>query len=129
MTVQVAPPPAVGTSQDVRAHAERESGWLVECHQRVVLVEHRRDRQGARGSRCTSGGGRRRADGRDPQFVADRKACVRSHPPPVAPHFAAAQDAVNVAFRDALQQFLQEVVDPLPIAVFPNYNPVHGILA
>jgi ABC-2 type transport system permease protein len=33
MTVQVAPPPAVGTSQDVRAGVERQSGWLVVAEQ------------------------------------------------------------------------------------------------
>ncbi len=106
-----------------------EPGRLVERDQRVVLVEDRRNgerpRERPRPPRLRRG----RPDRRNAQFIPAREPSVRPDATPIEPDLAAAQNPVNVAFRDAFQQFLQKIVDSLAVAVLSDYDPIYGILA
>ena len=67
----------------------------------------------------------RRAHRRQPQPVARFEPVLGPDPAAVHPHFAAAQDAVDVALRHAFQQPRQVVVDALARAFFA---PLHATL-
>jgi hypothetical protein len=62
-------------------------------------------------------------------LVAGREPRIGRHAPAIAPDLAAAQDAVDVAFRNTLEHAHQEIVDTLPMRVVADHKPVHSILA
>ena len=114
---------------DSAAAVHGESGRLVERDQRLVLEQHRRNVERARRGRGAPAWAPRSGWGES--AASPRSASRVSGPTRAAidPHFAAAQNPVDVAFGHPFQHFLQEVVDPLAVAVLPNHEPVHGILA
>ena len=88
------------------------------------------------GKRDAAGRGRaglrrrgRRPDRRDPQLVAGRKPRVRPDLSAVHANLAAAQDPVDVALGNALQDLDEVIVDALPLAVLGHCKPIHSILA
>ena len=64
-----------------------------------------------------------------PHDVTGGEPRFRPHPALVDPYLAAAQDPVDVAFRDAFKQSDQKVVDPLPGGLLANGEPAGSILA
>jgi hypothetical protein len=106
----------------------REARRLVDNNERVVLVQHSGPE--GRGNRgrwlCSSLG---QSQWRDPDYVPGRQAGVRTDPPSVQPHLAAAKDPIYVAFRHALQDAQQEVVDPLASRIFSDRKRRASILA
>ncbi|MBB3255663.1 hypothetical protein F4827_000130 [Paraburkholderia bannensis] len=84
---------------------------LVDHQHRFVLEEHfelgGRHRRLFR--RCFFGD----ADGRHAHNIAQFEAVLRIDPPLIHTHFAAAQNAINVAFRHAFAHAQEEIVDPL----------------
>src|SRR5258706_12237 len=62
---------------------------------------------------------------RNRDAIAREHLALRPHALAVDAHFAAAQDAVDAAFRDALQARQQVVVDALPRVVLGHVDPAH----
>src|SRR5262245_8180167 len=102
---------------DAAAAVDGHARWLVDNQQGNVL-------EGDRKLGRTSPGGRvGGSHWRYSHAVADSQPVVGLHPTAVDAHFAAAQDAIDVAFGYALQLAQQEVIDALRIAFFPDHEP------
>src|SRR4030042_657005 len=106
-----------------------ETGGLVEHDQRVVLEQYGRDRDAAHDCGAGLPPGRRRPDRRYPQLIADDQASLRTDLAAVHPDLAAAQDPVDVALGDALQDLDEVIVDALTLPILAHCKPVHSILA
>ena len=63
------------------------------------------------------------------KLVADRQPCIGLHPLAVDAHFAAAQDPVDMTFRNPFEDPQQKIVDALPGASLAHCKAVHSILA
>ena len=109
---------------DSAATVYRQSGRLVQRDQRVVLQQDRHLAGGERPDRC-----RRAAAGFDAGIQAHRRhADVVSQSdlvigvpaPPVDPHLAGADDAVDQALGQAPQASLQKVVEPLSLGLLAD---------
>ena len=102
------------------------AGGLVD-RQQVIVFEHdrelarRRDRVRAALSRILRGAHRR-----DAHVVADREPGVGARAAFVDANLAAADDAVHMRLRHALQQLDEEVVEPLAFGRFINRDMKHG---
>ena len=59
-------------------------------------------------------------DWRHPDFVADPDPVVGLYPPAIDADFAAADHAVDMAFRHAFETAQEEIVEPLRLAFFPD---------
>ncbi|XHO04127.1 hypothetical protein ACEQUB_00994 [Ralstonia syzygii] len=99
------------------------TGRLVD-HQQVGIFVENREFGGRHGTRCFSLLGRllRDAQRRNAHQIAELQAVFRVDAALVHAYLAGAQDAVDVALGHALGQAHQEVVDPLPLRVFANFN-------
>lgn len=112
--------------RDAAAAVHGDAGRLVDHEHRVVFEQHvelRGRHDGRVGAREV---GRRHAHGRHAHDVAEREPVLRIDAPLVHAHFAAAQDPVNMAFRHALADAQQEIVDPLTGCTFVDLD--HGDL-
>ena len=107
---------------DAASSVNCDPGRLVDHQQGVILEQHRKtetaDRRGpvTHLSRCGD------ANRRHPQFVAEPQSVFRRNPAAIHPDFPATEDPVNVAFRDALEQPCEVIVDPLPVAFLTNLH-------
>src|SRR5262245_52018933 len=95
-------------------------------HQQMIVFEH-----GVRLEPCTGRTDRgaglfRGAHGRQAHAVARLDPVVRPDTPAVDAHFAAAQDAVDVALRYAFELARQVVVDALAGRVRADFMPTRG---
>ena len=117
------------TATDPATAVDSQVRRLVDCQQPFVLeqqfgVERRRYRlpqvthDGFRGS-----------NGRHAHAVAGLQPVGRIHPTTVHPHLAAAQDTIDVALGNALEQAKKVIVDALVRRRFVNLLPSYGIFA
>src|SRR5438034_5261074 len=115
------------SERDTAAAVNRQSRWLVECDQYLVLEND--VKRGKLGSASLDYGLRRRTYRRDAQFIAHRQSDVGSDSLAVEAHFPAAQHAINVALGNAFEQAKQEIIDALPGGGFVHCKAVDSILA
>ncbi|MOA29978.1 hypothetical protein D3C78_1510260 [compost metagenome] len=102
------------------------AGRLVDYQQRLVLVH---DREIGAGHHLAVGRLGGEADRRNAQFVALLQALHRVGTALVHADLAGADDAVNMAFRHALEQAGQVVVQALIGTVFVDGDECNGIFA
>jgi len=124
--------PLDGTERNAAAAMDRETGGLVEGHERLVLVKNRRQHDPRHAVGCADRRlrtGCRGANRRDPELVARLEPRVGPDLPAIHPHLPAAKDSVNVTFGDPFQDLDQVVVDALPLPVVPHCKPIHSRFA
>jgi hypothetical protein len=95
----------------------------------VVLEQNRRQRDRGVGFGRVPARRRRSADRWNSKLITDVKPSIGCDTPPIHPDLTAAQNSVNVAFGNALQDPGEVVVDALALAVFAHRKPVDSILA
>ena len=111
------------SERDTAAAVNRQSRWLVECDQYLVLEND--VKRGKLGSASLDYGLRRRTYRRDAQFIAHRQSHVGSDSLAVEAHFPAAQNAINVALGNAFQARDEVVVDALAGFFLGHLDPAH----
>jgi hypothetical protein len=122
------PQPFDDAERDPAAAVDCKSGGLVERDQGVVLGGWR-NCDACGGSRRATGRGRGGPDRWNSEDVPGSEARVGLGSLCVEPDLATAQDPVNVAFGDALQGLVEEIVDPLAVAILRDNQPIRSILA
>jgi hypothetical protein len=108
---------------DAASAVHGDARRLVDDQQRVVLEEHGQRRTTRRHGRRTRPG-RGRPDRWHPNPVAEHQTLGRVGTTAVDPDFPAAEDPVDMALGDTLQDALEEVVDPLALGLGPDLHPV-----
>ena len=104
-------------------------GRLVQRDQRVIFEQDRRDGERRAGRLRPTPADLCDPDRRHPQPVAGVKPCLGPRPAAIEPDLAAAQDAIDVALGNPLQNLEQVVVDALAFTILPHREPVDRILA
>ena len=116
--------------RDPAAAVDRQPGRLVDDNEHVVLEQDRHlDGLAGAGRDGARRRGRRGPHRRDPDDVAQDEPRVGPDAPLVHADLPAAQDPVDVALGNALEDAGQEIVDALPGGVVADGKPIHGFLA
>jgi len=116
------------TGADAAPAVNRHACGFVDNEQGLVLVQDMASEPRAAWPHgCERGGALCRPHWWKPKLVAGLQSMIRPHPAAIYAHFAAAQDAVNVAFRYAFEEPRQIIVDALRGAFFAHFMPGCGI--